>query len=237
MAEEQHVFTNHIVEAVIALVITSIGGVFAEYVSRLVRRQKENEEAKLDQIVSVVKSDEEARKALVLETAAKVSAQGQDSQKQILESIRQLSVRLKESPERKSAIEGLISGYHEQALSQARAQFWFSVIAATGGFLWILYSGSKIEPDRLGTVFGILPGVVMDTVAFLFFRQASETRQRATDLYDRLRKDRQASEAVALVAAIEDPKVKSAVQAQLALHMAGLDPSPIDLTKFLANAE
>jgi len=77
----------------------------------------------------------------------------------------------------------------------------------------------------------------MDTVAFLFFRQASETRQRATELYDRLRKDKQASEAIALVAAIEDIKVKSAVQAQLALHMAGLEPAPIDLTKFLANLE
>ena len=230
-------YTDQILSSAMALVATAFAGVFTEYVRRLIRRQKETEKAKLDQIVSVVKSDEEARKALVLETAAKVLVQDRDSQEQILDAIRQLSLRLDESPERRGAIEGLITGYHEQALSQAKAQFWFSVAAATVGFAWIIYSGSKIEADKLATVLGILPGVVMDTVAFLFFRQASETRQRATELYDRLRKDRQANEAVALVAAIEDAKVKSAVQAQLALHMAGLDPAPIDLTKFLAGGE
>jgi hypothetical protein len=68
----------------------------------------------------------------------------------------------------------------KSGLGQARAQFWFSVVAATIGFAWILYGGAGISPDNLATVSKILPGVVMGSVAFLFFRQASETRQRAT---------------------------------------------------------
>ena len=77
----------------------------------------------------------------------------------------------------------------------------------------------------------------MDAVAFLFFRQASETRQRATELYDRLRRDKQMTESLRLVTSIEDLRVRSAVKAQMALHMSGLDPAPIDLTKFLSVAE
>jgi len=74
----------------------------------------------------------------------------------------------------------------------------------------------------------------MDTVAFLFFRQASETRQRATELYDRLRSDSKWSQAVALVESIEDERVRSAVKAQISLHMAGLQPSPMDLSTLLS---
>jgi hypothetical protein len=42
----------------------------------------------------------------------------------------------------------------------------------------------------------------MDAVAFPFFRQVTEIRQRATDLYDRLRNDKQIAESIALVASI-----------------------------------
>jgi hypothetical protein len=75
---------------------------------------------------------------------------------------------------------------------------------------------------------------VMDAVAFLFFRQASETRQRATELYDRLRRDKQMAESATLVGSIEDLRLRGAVKAQLALHMAGLQPNGIDLSSFLS---
>jgi hypothetical protein len=118
-------------------------------------------------------------------------------------------------------------------LSQARAQFWFSVAAATAGFVWILYAAIDIRPDNLAAIVKSLPGVVMNAVAFLFFKQAAETRQRATDLYDRLRKDKQISESIALVSSIDDSQMRNAVKAQMALHMAGLEPNPITLTCFV----
>ncbi len=129
--------------------------------------------------------------------------------------------------------ENLIAGYHEQALNQAKVQFWFSVFAATVGFAWILYAGTGIDTPSVTTALKTLPGAIVDLVAFLFFRQAAETRQRATDLYDRLRADKQSTEVMELVASIEDVTVKSAVQAQIALHKAGLAPTPIDLMRFL----
>jgi hypothetical protein len=38
-----------------------------------------------------------------------------------------------------SVAEKLITSYHDQALFQAKMQFWFSVVAATVGFVFIIY--------------------------------------------------------------------------------------------------
>ncbi|MBL7183085.1 MAG: hypothetical protein ISS50_01405 [Anaerolineae bacterium] len=133
-----------------------------------------------------------------------------------------------------SMVENLIRSYHKQALDQAKVQFWVSVAGAMIGFLWIIYSAIGIDLAHIGTILKVLPGVVMDTAAFLFFQQARETRQRATELYDRLRSDSERSQAVALVESIEDERVRSVVKAQISLHMAGLQPSPIDLSAFLS---
>lgn len=126
-------------------------------------------------------------------------------------------------------VQDLVNGYHQQALSQAKVQFWFSVFAAVVGFIYILNAGSKVNLDQLTTVFNILPGAVIEAVAALFFRQAENTRERATSLYDRLREDDQANQARALIHSIEDEKVRSMVKAQVALHMVGLKPKELDL--------
>ena len=133
-----------------------------------------------------------------------------------------------------SMVETLVQSYHKQALDQAKVQFWVSVAGAMAGLVWIIYSVIAIDPAHIGTILKILPGVAMDIVAFFFLRQASETRRRATDLYDRLRSDSERLQAVALVESIEDERVRSAVKAQISLHMAGLQPSPIDLSTFLS---
>lgn len=143
-------------------------------------------------------------------------------------------------------VEGPVIGYYEQALSQARAQFWFSVVAATVGFVWILYSCvwilyfcldnqtdklstiSKITPDAV-IVALIMPGAVIVSVAYMLFRQASETRELATELCDRLRDDRLMTESASLISSIVDVRLRDIAKAHLALHMSGLNPAEIDL--------
>ncbi|WP_041061942.1 TRADD-N-associated membrane domain-containing protein [Vibrio owensii] len=126
-------------------------------------------------------------------------------------------------------VQDLVNGYHQQALSQAKVQFWFSVFAAVVGFVYILNAGVKVNTEDLSTVLNVLPGVVIEAVAALFFKQAENTRERATSLYDRLREDDHASQARALIHSIEDEKVRSLVKAQVALHMVGLKPKELDL--------
>ena len=80
------------------------------------------------------------------------------------------------------------------------------------------------------TILNILPGVVIDAVALLFLRQAEQTRQRATELYDRLRSDNQTIMAKDLLSTIEDSKIKSIAQAQIALHLSGVSTKELDVS-------
>lgn len=125
-------------------------------------------------------------------------------------------------------VEKLMTNYHEQALNQSGVQFWFSIVAATIGFIWILAAGSAVT-EKLATATKLLPGSVIDAVAFLFLKQASQTRQRATELYDRLRQDKERADSVSLILSIENAEIRSVVRAQIALHKAGLDPAKIVL--------
>jgi len=146
-----------------------------------------------------------------------------------LELIRNLSPSLLGTDE-SDLVEDLVNEYHKQALSQARVQFWFSVMAASLGFLYIIYSANGSSGLELIKTF---PGIIIEAVAALFFKQAEQTRTRATELYDRLRNDRQIDKAATMVQSIEDPKIRSAVKAQLTLHMAGMTPKEIDLQTFV----
>jgi hypothetical protein len=222
--------------AAAAAIFSASAGVLAGWVSKRFRRDRKSAVEDIEKIARVARADEEARRLAAVEKLLE-KLPDQTSVERASAILSQLGSAVPKSVAgeiESPAVESLISGYHEQALSQANAQFWFSVAAATVGFAWILYAGMEIKAENLVTAFKTLPGIVMDAVAFLFFKQASETRQRATELYDRLRRDKQSAESVALVAAIEDVRVRSAVQAQIALHMAGMEPAPIDLGKFLS---
>lgn len=126
-------------------------------------------------------------------------------------------------------IEELFQSYHGQALDQAAVQFWFSILAATAGFSLIVYQ-VILSTGTAGVSAGDValraaPGGVIDAVAALFFKQAAETRQRATELFDRLRTDNQRGEALQIANSIDDSGVRSSIKAQLALHIAGITPS------------
>lgn len=197
-------------------------------------KQKRAPSEEIAEIAETVRSEREGRKAAVAEALATQAMGENPSPERFREIVQAVLIQLDGTTDTVSkSVEQLINNYHEQALDQAKVQFWFSIVAATIGFIWILYAGVGIQADKLATVSKTVPGIVMDTVAFLFFKQAAETRQRATELYDRLRRDKQMAESSALVASIEDVRLRSAVKAQLALHMSGLQPNAIDLGAFL----
>jgi hypothetical protein len=226
------------IASVLAGLASLAAALLAQRMSALRRRDRERHLEEVERIAGAVQTEESARKAAVLERVVERVPVGLTAE-QLATLVEEITARLPVNPATAvaatSAVEELINNYHEQALSQARAQFWFSIVAATTGFAWILFAGSAITAENFASVSKILPGVVMDAVAFLFFRQASETRQRATELYDRLRRDKQMSESGALVLSIEDVRLRSAVKAQIALHMSGLEPNPIDLSTFLSS--
>ena len=128
----------------------------------------------------------------------------------------------------------LIESYHTQALTQAAAQFWFSVSAATIGFLFIMYIGFfyslKRQPQL--TLLNTLPGIAIEAVAALFFKQAEDTRKRATELYDRLRLDDKQTQAITLIESIENQELRDFVKAQWALQIVGLESHAVDFAPY-----
>lgn len=128
----------------------------------------------------------------------------------------------------------LIASYHTQALTQAAAQFWFSVSAATIGFLFIMYIGFfySLRRQPYLTLLNTLPGIAIEAVAALFFKQAEDTRKRATELYDRLRLDDKQTQAITLIESIENQALRDFVKAQWALQIVGLEPHPVALSPY-----
>jgi hypothetical protein len=129
----------------------------------------------------------------------------------------------------------LIQNYHTQALAQAASQFWFSITAASFGFLLIMYTGFTAlrakEPEI--ALLNTIPGIAIEAVAALFFRQAEGTRKRATELYDRLRSDDRQTQAILLIESIESPTLRDIVKAQWSLQIAGFQAQPIDLGGYI----
>ena len=221
---------------VIAMLVTTATGYITQ---SLFRKQKELAEQSRQVAVEVakaVKGQESAIKAARTEALLEKLPSGL-SPDEFLSKLEDTLSRIPTEPSAptatESAVELLINSYHEQALGQSSVQFWFSVVAATIGFIWILYSASVVDPKDLIQLMNVLPGVAMDAAAFLFFRQATQTRERATQLYDRLRTDKQMTESISVVTSIEHKEIKSAVQAQIALHMSGISTAPLDLNRFL----
>lgn len=131
-----------------------------------------------------------------------------------------------------SLVEGLIQSYHKQALRQASIQFWFSLIAAVVGFGIVLYAFIYNAPGKsaMDVTLTALPGLIIDLVAALFFKQAEQTRQRATELYDRLRNDNKRTIAIELIDSIDNEDLRSVVKAQLAIKIGGVDTTISELS-------
>ncbi|EHH2451570.1 hypothetical protein MPV89_004459 [Vibrio vulnificus] len=222
--------------SLIAALFTAISGALAASLARRRAEQEKLQQKRIEELAKSVTSEAEIAKARAVEEIAKRLPKEEQTPEQLKEAVSHsfrvggdLIIHNDVSNQDLELVEDLVTGYHQQALSQAKVQFWFSVVAATVGFGFIIYSATSVNLDNLESLLKIVPGVVIDAVALLFFRQAEQTRERATALYDRLRADNQTRSARDLVESIDDVKIKSTVKAQIALHMAGLKPKEIDL--------
>lgn len=119
-----------------------------------------------------------------------------------------------------SKLDELIKIYHEQALTQAKIQFWFSLIAAIIGFVVIicifLFTQSTVWYEH---IIRILPGGIIEAVSVLFFTQSRETRERGSDFLNRLRADRQYEKSISIVETITDETLRNKLKGEIALHL------------------
>lgn len=218
---------------IIAASAAVVMGILTNILSAKVQRQKQLENERIKHLRATIYAklaEQQATTAEQVKERIPNAVSPEELDAKIADAVKNnASALLKSSRESLDFVGDLVNGYHQQALSQARVQFWFSVTAASIGFFYILYAATRASDGTFAVVLNTLPGVVIDAVAFLFFRQAEQTRERATALYDRLRQDSLVENAQRMVESIDDLQVRSLVKAQIALHMSGLSPKELDL--------
>jgi hypothetical protein len=227
-----------VLKASVAAAAVALTGVLTNFFAE---RQKLLDLEKLKQIQRTIYVKLAEQQSKSVDDISEKMPQGispEELDKRISEAVQANVVSIaKNAKESLDFVSELVNGYHQQALSQAKVQFWFSVVAATIGFVYILFAASRTDDGSFAIVLNVLPGVVIDVVAFLFFKQAEQTRERATSLYDRLRQDSQVESAREMVESIDDLQIRSLVKAQIALHMSGLSPKELDLQTGLLKAD
>lgn len=121
-------------------------------------------------------------------------------------------------------LNGLIYEHHSQALSQSKIQFWFSLIAAIVGFIFIILMVCFTATDMwYEYIVRILPGAIIEAVSILFFSQSREARERSSDFLNRLREDKQYEKGIAIAESISDEQLKSKLKAEIALRLCGIN--------------
>lgn len=105
---------------------------------------------------------------------------------------------------------------------------WVALARLTFGMDWPTLL--KRQPQL--TLLNTLPGIAIEAVAALFFKQAEDTRKRATELYDRLRLDDKQTQAITLIESIENQELRDFVKAQWALQIVGLESHAVDFAPY-----
>lgn len=153
--------------AVVSALLTLMLGIVTTFLARLSKSERERASNEATEIATAVRAQAEASKARALEVLAD-RAPPEWSAADLLRALEMVEVppiRAIVEPERReeerkawTLVEDLVNSYHRQALDQAKVQFWFSILAATAGFGWVLYSAIGIDPRELVTVSKTLPG-------------------------------------------------------------------------------
>jgi len=228
------------IASIVAALATALAGWAVAYFARFTLRRRKTEERGVESVLDAAKQNrrqyEDISRAL-RRALYGGEIDGTQSQADLGLLVEKLKEIRSEGPDLRGTmdmVQELVESYHKQALQQARVQFWFSVIAASVGFGMVLYALIVArDAQTLDLLLRSLPGVSVDAVAALFFVQARETRQRATELYDRLRQDALQAESRDLVETISDKRMRDAVKAQLAMQMMGCSTENLSLNNLV----
>jgi hypothetical protein len=120
-----------------------------------------------------------------------------------------------------------LARYYGQILAQSKISFWFSLIFASLGFAVIIVAVFLYASSPAGaTVAQFAAGVVMDSVAALFFVQSRNAQKSMGEFFDKLRRDRQQLESRKLCESLDNSVARDALRIQLSLHYAEVATAP-----------
>ena len=117
------------------------------------------------------------------------------------------------------------NAYHEQGLKQAGISFNFSLVAGALGFIILLIAIFILRENQ--SYVGVVAGIIMESIATIFFKITNDTAKARTAYFDKLRDDTKHENSIELCNSIEDKQIKDKLKVKLALYFAGLDESKI----------
>src|SRR5262249_19450671 len=109
------------------------------------------------------------------------------------------------------ALHEALMKYQEQVLKQSRLSFWFSLISATIGFAvvaWALANSTEASSQGNRLLGTASVGLVNEAVSALFFVQSYRAQKLMTEVFDRIRSDRQKEQALEVSRTIPDEKLR-----------------------------
>ncbi|MBH5144212.1 MULTISPECIES: TRADD-N-associated membrane domain-containing protein [Rhodococcus erythropolis group] len=135
----------------------------------------------------------------------------------------------------------LLKEYHARSLTQSQLSFRFALGAAVFGFVFILFSVGTVAVggyDQVGVAgMQLGAGVVVESVAGLFFVLSNQSRTMLGAFFDKLREDRKLDESLRLARELpESSPVRDRLQAALAIQLAGADETVLSAVLHLASS-
>lgn len=129
----------------------------------------------------------------------------------------------------------VMEAHQKQAINHSRIQFYTGLIMSIIGFILIIYvvAIALSSNNSLISAITIVGSIVFEGISILFLKESHKLRQSAKEYHDNLSDNKKQLQAVKIAETIENPEIKSAIKAQLALHMIGIHSDNIDTTKII----
>ena len=165
---------------------------------------------------------------------------GKEQQEQQEQQKQQNSVNLKQVVTNKKPHEELeerMIKFQQQAHVHSNMQFYVGLIMSIVGFillvgLIIFVSGSE---KTVSSAISIVGSLIFEGISLMFLKESQKLRIRVKEYHDSVTEDYKRKRAIGLADNIQDEKLRSLVQAQLAFQLMGIDAGTLNISNFSAD--
>ncbi|WP_342007611.1 hypothetical protein [Bacillus sp. YBsi01] len=127
--------------------------------------------------------------------------------------------------------------YQQQATNHSNLQFYVGLIMSIVGF--ILLIGIIIfavgSDNTVSSAISVVGSLIFEGISLMFLKESQKLRIRVKEYHDSVLENSNRKESIDLTDKIQDEKLRSLVQAQLAFHLMGIDPSILNISNLSDN--
>ncbi|MCM2581798.1 hypothetical protein [Bacillus stercoris] len=122
--------------------------------------------------------------------------------------------------------------YEQQATTHSNLQFYAGLTMSIVGF--ILLIGIIIfsigSDNTINSAISVLGSLIFEGISLMFLKESQKLRIRVKEYHDNLMENSNRNKSIALTDKIQDEKLRSLVQAQLAFYLMGIDPGKLNIS-------